>query len=98
MEFENVFKIAECALGRDGHILENAIALSCGHYICKKCIPTNNFYEFRCYKCNEVNRNNLSLCKESDIIKFFLEKHMVGLSKLINEKIEIELDVFKSKC
>ena len=97
MASEEMFKLVQCALGQDGHLLKNAIGLSCGHFICKKCIPANDFFGFKCHKCNEVNLINLGQCKEATIISFYMENHLGDLSKLINEKLEIELDILQSK-
>ena len=76
MDFDEILQVVECALGTDKHLLHNSIGLSCGHFVCKKCIPANNNFQFKCPKCNETNQNNLSLCKEPELIKFYMQKHL----------------------
>ena len=97
MNDTDVIKLVQCALAQDGHLLKSAIALSCGHFICKKCFPTNKFFGFRCHKCNVVNQINLTQCKEAEIISYHMQKHAADLSKLIKDKMEIELDIAESK-
>jgi len=96
MDFDETLRVVECAFGTDRHLLQNALGLSCGHYVCKRCIPANNNNQFKCLKCNETNQTNLSLSKESEMVKFYMEKNLAGLSKLVNEKIEIEAEILKS--
>ena len=77
--------------------IEVALPLSCGHFVCKKCIPENNNYQFNCPKCNTTNQYDLSLGKEPELVKIFMQKHLKSLSNLINQKIEIEIEILKSK-
>ena len=97
MKMHEIVKFAECALGTDNHLLQNALGLSCGHFVCKKCIPANNNYQFKCLKCNETNQYNLSLGKEPELLKFYMQNHLKILSTVVNEKIEIEMEILKSK-
>ena len=89
---EKFYNLVQCALGNDGHILQCAIALNCGHFICKKCIPIH-FVEFRCPKCNFLNSNNLSKNPESQIVDFHINTHIDKLSNIICEKIVIEKSI-----
>ena len=75
MNFDKVLSVVECAIGRDGHLLDTALALSCGHFVCKKCVPATNNNQFKCIKCNETNQTNLSLSKESEMVKFYIENN-----------------------
>ena len=97
MDFDEILQVVECALGTDKHLLQNALGLSCGHYVCKKCIPANNNYQFKCPKCSETNKYDLSLGKEPELLKFYMRKHLKSLSKLINQNIEIEVEILKSR-
>ena len=76
MDFDEILKVVECALGTDRHLLQNALGLSCGHYVCKKCIPANNNYQFECSKCKKINQTNLSLCEEPELVKIIMQKHL----------------------
>ena len=97
MGFDEILQVVECALGTDRHLLQNALPLSCGHFVCKKCIPANSNFKFKCPKCNETNQYNLSSGKEPELVKFYMRKHLKSLSNLINQNIEIEMDILKSK-
>ena len=70
MDFDEFLQVVECALGTDKHLLQNALTLSCGHFVCKNCIPANNKYQFKCRKCNTTNQYDLSLGKEPELIKY----------------------------
>jgi len=96
MQFENVLKVVQCSLAKDGHILECAIPLSCGHHICKKCLPANNNYQFTCHKCGEINQMNLSLCKESEMATLLIQSNLVDLSTHVKNKLQIEIDALKN--
>ena len=97
MDFDEILQVVECALGTDRHLLQIALPLSCGHFVCKNCIPADTNYQFACSKCNKTNQINLSLCEEPELIKFYMQKHLKSLSNLINQNIEIEIDILKSK-
>ena len=66
MDMDEVLNVVECAISGDGHLLDIALPLSCGHFVCKKCIPEDDCYQLKCLKCNGTNQYDLSLCKESD--------------------------------
>ena len=44
-----------------------------------------------------LQQKNLTKCNESDIVKFHLKHYLVDLFKRINEQIENEIEIFKSK-
>jgi hypothetical protein len=78
------------------HLLDTALPLSCGHHVCKKCVPANNAYQFNCLKCNEVNKIDLSQCKEVLLVKIQMENNLKFLSQNINQKIEAEIELLHS--
>ena len=91
---ENIYEVVECAYSQDKHLLHEALALSCGHHICKNCVPDSNF-NIKCLKCNSINTTNLSECKESQIVKFYMSHHLNDLTQTIKEKIENEIEILK---
>lgn len=93
---EKMLNLIECSIADDRHIVEKPICLSCGHFICKKCIPSNNNYEFKCIKCDKVNKTNLNLCEVSELVQYSIESNLATLLKTINGNIEEELNKFKS--
>ena len=95
-DFEKVYKSVQCALGKNDHILREAISLSCGHYVCKKCIPSENHFAFKCLKCGEVNSTNLSKCKESNLIGLIIENHIDDILKTLQDKIDNEIIISES--
>ena len=59
-EQKDTFRRLRCGRSEDEyeHIAENALKLSCDHWICKKCIPSRN--EFKCTICgNETSHLKL---------------------------------------
>ena len=50
----------ECVIEQDCHIAKEPIGLSCGHCICKECIPKNGS-EVWCKKCKSANKNDLKI-------------------------------------
>ena len=76
-KMNNIIKLAECSLAENKHLIQIAISLSCGHHICKKCIPQNsNNSQIKCLKCGKINNIDLSKCEEADIIKALLESNI----------------------
>lgn len=85
----------ECALSNKlGHIAKNAITLSCGHSICKECIPDEN-YEIKCSHCNEINFNNLKLLKETIALKSLFKNSLNQLFNYLEEKFKTSLNDLK---
>ena len=72
-----LLKQAECSLAEDNHLIQVAISLSCGHHVCKKCIPVkSNNLQIKCLKCGKINNTDLSKCEEAEIIKELLESNI----------------------
>lgn len=92
----NILNLIQCSATDDKHILQTGIALSCGHHVCKKCIPQNNSYQIKCLKCNKTNQHNLSLSEESEITKYLIESNLAFLFKTTKENIEIEEQKYHS--
>ena len=91
---ENIYEVVECAYSQDKHLLHEALALSCGHFICKKCVPSSHT-NIKCFKCNTINKNDLKSSNESQIIKFYMSYHLKDLNHVIKEKIAKEVDIIK---
>ena len=88
-----LLKLAECSLAEDKHLIQIAIGLSCGHHICKKCIPLNsNNSQIKCLKCGKINKTDLSQCEEAEIIKEVLEANIDmfydSTCNLLNEEMK----------
>jgi hypothetical protein len=87
-----------CSFAQDKHIIECAIALSCGHFICKKCIPpnSNNSDQVMCLKCNRFNEIPLGKCNEVELIRLLIESNISSLAKTTREKIDSEYGKYQS--
>lgn len=89
---ETLESIQCCLSVNDHHFVQSPIGMSCGHYICKKCIPTNSDDPLvKCSFCNEINVNNLSKSRESSGIKTLIKVLIDSLFKLVDEKYDCTL-------
>lgn len=86
MMAEKAFKLLECAFSLDNHTSINPICLSCGHVICKKCIPSNGNYKLKCFKCDKINKLNLNECEESLGIKCLFETYFADFLNILHDK------------
>ena len=82
---EGLLNVIECAFDDDKHIAKEPIALSCGHCICKECIPKIN-KEVICFKCKNTNKLNLKLSLKS-----------IGTQFCIEDKVNVLLERAASK-
>ena len=71
------------------HVLKEAVALSCGDYICKNCIPGNK--SVVCGKCGQTNEISLATCHESKLVSKLIESHIVDIIEASCTKCIIEL-------
>ena len=87
-----LLKLAECSITEDKHLIRNAITLSCGHHICKKCKPVGNNHQIKCLKCGKTNHHDLNKCEEAEIIKELLESNIDtfydSTCKSLNEEMQ----------
>jgi len=93
---DSILSEITCSLAENRHIVEAAIALSCGHFICKKCIPTNNNNQVKCLKCNQINEIPLGKCNEVYLVRLVIESNLSSLMKTTREKIAIEYEKYQS--
>jgi hypothetical protein len=77
------------------HIVKHPLALSCGHIVCKDCLPLNEYIIIKCSKCGEFNENNLNKSKESPAAKRLIILSLENLFVFIREKLENELNKLK---
>jgi len=94
-----LLKLGECALAEDKHLIQHAIGLSCGHHICKKCIPMNktNNYEIKCLKCGKINNHDLSKCDEVEMVKELLESNIETFWDATCNSLNEEMKKYESK-
>lgn len=86
----------QCALSKNRHFVEHPITMSCGHTICKKCIPNdNNQQQLKCLICNELNEHNLNTSKESTAVKTLMRVFLNDLFYLIEDKFNTSIRQLK---
>jgi hypothetical protein len=59
---EAILNQLKCCFFNDGHIAIEALLLSCGSSVCRKCVVDSKENVFQCFSCNENH-------KISDLIK-----------------------------
>ena len=84
MNLEALLNIVECVGDDDNHIVKEPLALSCGHCICRECIPQDE--QLSCYKCKLINKNNLKDSKVSFATEFLIKEKMNELLPLIESR------------
>ena len=83
-------------MGQDGHSLKNAIGFSCGHFICKNCVPDQAF--ITCKICSvKTNKSEFKVDIESDSIKNIIKTNLSGLFVDLEKRTIDEINKFKSK-
>lgn len=91
---DNLISILSCAVSSDNHFIEKPIPLSCGHAICKKCIPINdenNIEQILCGICNKLNKSDLNVVEESLIIKNLVSLNLDKLFGMVKKRFEESL-------
>jgi transcription elongation factor Elf1 len=74
-----------CALALDKHFIENPVTLSCGHSICKLCVPKKTEV-LVCKICGEKNEIDLNKVKESVGMKKLLSLNLCGMLQIILDR------------
>lgn len=93
-----------CALSYDAHFIQCPIPLTCGHAVCKKCIPiildeNSNIIKktIVCDICGQENKSDLSVVQESIVIKNLLDMNFGKFLEGICSNFEESLSKLKSK-
>ena len=82
-----------CGLTND-HVVKEPISLSCGHSICKACVPDQA--KIKCKICSEeTEKSNLQINKESLFSKM-IKSSLSGLFEELEERANNEINSFKS--
>ena len=82
-----LLEIFRCALGEDEHIYKEPITLSCGHCICKSCIPEIKD-KLTCKICGDENKTNLNDLKVSACMQFFIQSNVEKLICLTKQELK----------
>jgi hypothetical protein len=80
-------EMLRCALGDNDHIYREPISLSCGHCVCKKCIPEDDD-EITCKVCGDKNKYDLNDSKVSAIAQFSIQSNIERLTCLTKQKLK----------
>ena len=89
-----LFRELYCGLTND-HVVKEPITLSCGHYICKQCVPGQ--VNVKCNKCSiETYISNFQINTESAPIKGKNKSSLSGLFEELEKRTTNEINSFKS--
>ena len=88
------FSDLKCGLTND-HVVKEPISLSCGHSICKKCVP--NQAKIKCNICSEeTDKSELRVDMESVQIKNIIKSSLSGLFDDLEKRATDGINSFKS--
>ena len=84
----------ECAISEDKHFVNKPITLSCGHNICKDCIPVNK-ENITCSICKKVTTKDLSNDFENSFFKIAFQSRISQLFAIIETSFTKSLSLYK---
>ena len=88
------FSDLKCGLTND-HIVREPISLSCGHFICRKCV--NDQVKIQCMICNEeTDKSKFEMNKESALVKNSIKSCLSGLFDDLEKRTTDGINSFKS--
>lgn len=93
---EKICEILSCAVSND-HIVNEPIHLSCGHTICKTCIPNDANTFLNCSICLALNMKDLKLERTSRFASQLVQLNLPILFKKLEKTAENMLQEVKSK-
>jgi hypothetical protein len=85
----------ECVISVDRHFISHPITLSCGHHICKKCIPLNNIV--KCNRCKIITIRDINNDIESKLFKNAFKFSINELYSIIERSFAESLSRFNGK-
>ena len=84
-----------CGLTKN-HIVKEPISLSCGHCICKQCVPDQ--VNIKCKICSEeTDKSKLEINKESGLVKRMIKDSLFGLFEELEKRATNEINSSKSQ-
>ena len=88
-----IFKQLYCGLTND-HIVKEPISLSCGHSICKQCVPDPVI--IKCKICSiETDKYSSKFHTESAFAKTMIKSSLSGLFAELEKRATSEINSFK---
>ena len=88
------FRDLKCCLSND-HVVKEPIRLSCGHSICKKCVPDQS--KIKCKICSvETDKSDFRVDMESVQIKNIIKSSLSGLFDDLEKRATDGINSFKS--
>ena len=89
-----IFTELYCGLAND-HVVKEPISLSCGHCICKQCVPDQ--IKIKCKICSiEMDKSELRVDNESAQVKRMILSSLSGLFEELEKRATNEINSFKS--
>jgi hypothetical protein len=89
------YNCLRCAMADDEHILEKPITLSCGHSVCRECIPSDKM--LTCGICEIKNTFDLTEANESVVINMLLSMNFSELFQLISDRFNDSLKLLNGR-
>ena len=84
----------QCGLSND-HVVKEPISLSCGHCICKQCVPDQS--KIKCNICSiETDKSKLEINIESALVKNSIKRCLSGLFDDLEKRTTDGINSFKS--
>jgi phage FluMu protein Com len=73
------------------HLVHNPLTLSCGHSICKECVPSNDNIRIKCSHCKEINQTYLKTQKVSHSTVSLFNAFLKQLFNLLEERFKVAI-------
>jgi hypothetical protein len=80
------------------HFAKDGSVLSCGHLICKECLPVNDSITLKCDLCDESNQIKIEFLKqhkESLSNKFLFDQYLKTVYKIMEERFKESFEQYK---
>ena len=83
-----------CGLTND-HVVKVPMTLSCGHSICKQCVPDQVI--IKCKICSvDTDKSSLQINTESALVKMMIKTYLEELFEELEKRATYEITSFKS--
>ena len=95
---EEILEVLKCASPEKHHFCIDPIILAkCGHSICKKCIPKDEFNEIKCGICGLISEQDLYKFQVSKAGQSLLKMNMENIFKIIATETSLKIIEIKGK-
>ena len=88
----------ECAIADDKHFLKSPITLpSCGHSVCRDCLPSSTNTEILCKLCGKINKTSRNLKDDHEPLALTkaLRRNLENLFSVLEKQSILQLHKLK---